>query len=620
MPKTTAGIELALTPTGLIDIKKVGDRIKQVGTKGIKAARTVTNGFKRVRKVVGRVTKTFTGFIKKLASLKTAVVGLVAAAGIIAIGTSFVKVAADFETGMANVSTLVDTAVVDMGRLKSGILDLSAETGRTAKDLAAAEFQVISSGIKAADSLTVLEASTKAAIAGQADLSSTVDAVTGFLNVYGLGADQASRVTDIMFETMKRGKVTFEQLSGSIGTVLSPAKSLGVSMEDLGAVLSTATRGNIDINTATTALRTLLFSILSPTSEATEKAEELGLAWGANALSTKGLIPFLAELREKTGGNAESMRALIPESRALNLALSVTGEQFQGLIDDQEGIEGAFGATEEAFDKQAGTFNEGLARLTTKFERIKITIGDELGPVISDFLDLDILPLVDDFQAWAEVNSGVIADGLDLFFIDVGKALRAIDFKVAFEFAKDLAKSFFEIGKEVGKIILATGSWIKKNKGLIESKLDTFTKTVTDTLKNFDVEDFFTKVEKFFTTIDNILDRIDNGITAVKENFNFFVTEPISKIINFASLPRRAGEAFSEFLFGGDGSAFEQATSPASRSFNNFVPVPATSGSQKSSSQSVSVGITVNQQPGEDSGQLARRIKDEFVRLKEKEV
>jgi len=137
--------------------------------------------------------------------------------------TEGVRLSAQFQAGMAKVSTLVDTNLVDMERLKAGIRNVSDETGVSVTELAEAEYQAISAGVDAAHVTEFIAAAAKLATAGFTSVSTAVDTTTKMLNAYGQGAEEAARISDLLIITQNKGVTTVDQLGQQLGKVVPAA-------------------------------------------------------------------------------------------------------------------------------------------------------------------------------------------------------------------------------------------------------------------------------------------------------------------------------------------------------------------------------------------------------------
>ncbi len=107
-----------------------------------------------------------------------------------------VKVFADFEQQMANVSTMLAEPEKHMGRFRQGIREMAVEFGESTETLAGGLYDILSASIPAEKALDVLAVSAKAAKAGMTDTATAADAITTVLNAYGLSAEHAASVSD----------------------------------------------------------------------------------------------------------------------------------------------------------------------------------------------------------------------------------------------------------------------------------------------------------------------------------------------------------------------------------------------------------------------------------------
>ena len=169
-------------------------------------------------------------------------------------GTAAFKFSSDFESAMAQVKTIADSDKKSIGAIKDEIVDLSNEAGMAASDLAAATYQAISAGVDTASSVEFVANASKLATAGFTDTTTAVDALTTIINAYGLSAEDATHISDILVSTQNKGKTTVNELASTMGKVIPTANAMGVSLEDLGVAYSYLTAGGIATAESTTYL------------------------------------------------------------------------------------------------------------------------------------------------------------------------------------------------------------------------------------------------------------------------------------------------------------------------------------------------------------------------------
>ncbi|MBC7293079.1 MAG: phage tail tape measure protein, partial [Thermoleophilia bacterium] len=302
-----------------------------------------------------------------------------------------IKMSTDFNAAMADVATLIPRNTDLVAGMKKEVQDLAVATGKSTTDLARGLYQVISAGVDARDAMSVLGVAARAAAAGLTDTNTAVDAITSTLNAYGLSADKASQVSDVLLTTVRLGKTTFGELGATIGRVIPIAAQTGVSFEDLNAAIVATTAVGLDTAEAVTGIRAALNNILKPSKQASELAASLGLQFDAQALKAKGLIPMLQEIVKATKGDTEAMTALFGSVEGVNAVLALTSEQGMAkMLAAQQEMQNAVGATDLAFKTQTEGINAtgfALAQLQQKAAVTAQNFGDALAPSLSRVLD-----------------------------------------------------------------------------------------------------------------------------------------------------------------------------------------------------------------------------------------
>jgi TP901 family phage tail tape measure protein len=193
----------------------------------------------------------------------------------VAIGSS-IGAAKRFGRQMAEISTLIDDAETSLTSYSEVVDDLIRTYGGDFQSTTKALYDTISAGNSTvAEASKILTAANVAAIAGVSDIATATDALTTVINSYGFSADQAGRVSDILFKTIKAGKTTLTELAPVLGQVTSTAASMGVSFEEVGAVLATATAKGIRTSQAVTGLKATLANIIKPTKDAEDMMARL---------------------------------------------------------------------------------------------------------------------------------------------------------------------------------------------------------------------------------------------------------------------------------------------------------------------------------------------------------
>jgi len=352
--------------------------------------------------------KTF-GLIAKAAKIAFAAVSAVVVKSVID--------ATKFEAQMANVATMLDKRTMPMlDQFKKDILTASKSFGEGTKTLTKGLYDILSASIPAEKAIDVLKVSLLAAKAGMTDTGVAADVITTLINAFGDSAENANYYSDVLFTTVKRGKITFGELASSIGTVATLGAKAGVSVQELGAMMAILTRNGLDSSIASTALRGALTGLLKPSEEAVDTARELGIEFGLSAIKAHG---FEGVMKDLAGLPADVLTKLFPNVRGLTAIITAAdsmGDEMQTFTD----IMADGSPTMEAWEKQSGTMQVAWDRLKATFKAVSINMGDKLLPTVKEDL---ITNLVTTIGEWKEV---IIAAGIAIGGLMVAQKVAGV--------------------------------------------------------------------------------------------------------------------------------------------------------------------------------------------------
>lgn len=289
--------------------------------------------------------------------------------------------AIDFEKAVAEVNTLLPKSSKLTSQLKKDLVALSGEFGVDKAEQARAYYQIISSG--AAEGQAAIELLTQAntlASAGLADLGDSVNVITDIINIYGAENITAQEAADALFQTVKLGKTTIQELSTNIGAVLPAASRLGIGLKDVGAALATLTTQGLSTSQRVTQLNALFTALFKKGGDAAKKfGQKVGDAFSLKALREKGLQQFLIDLAEATGNNEEVLVSLLGRTEAAQAVFGLTGKAADSLAQKMKGMADSIGAADEAAKENNDTFSKQWQKTTTNISNI---IGVILAPKI----------------------------------------------------------------------------------------------------------------------------------------------------------------------------------------------------------------------------------------------
>jgi len=325
------------------------------------------------------------------------------------------KQAMDFETQMTDVSTLIagdSTKAVDT--LRSGILDLTKQIPKSADELGASAYAIMSAGITdSAEALKVLESSAKLAVAGLGTTEEATNLMTSAINSFSAEGLSASQISDILFKTVKNGKTTVSDLSSGFGAIAGQVADSGTKMEDFMSVVSALTTVGVPASQAYTQMRAVMAGLTRETETSKEVFDALGVKTFKELIKKSGgMGKAMQALKAEVGDNDAKMLKLVGSTEALAAITSIAGptaEAYANTLDDMGNS--AYGV-EQAFEKQKATAASALQLLKNELNATAITLGNKLLPYVTQFVNFltgTMIPAIKSVVGFLSRNKIVLA-------------------------------------------------------------------------------------------------------------------------------------------------------------------------------------------------------------------
>lgn len=297
-----------------------------------------------------------------------------AAAAVVGIAT--VKMAGDFESSTNRLVTSAGEIHANLELVRQGILSMAGEVGYSAEELSKAMYTIESGGQHGAAGLQVLRAAAEGAKAENAELKTVADAVTSVLVDYHLKAGDAAAVTSKLVAATSAGKTTFEELSGSMASVLPVASAAHVSLDDILGDLASMTVHGMSAQQSAQNLADVIRHMQNPTQVQTKELALMGISAQnlADDLSSKGLSGTLQEIsnRIRSSMGPGATKVILD----LGTALKTLPKDVQAL--GQKLIDGSI--SQAAYNKEAKAMDPIAAHQAAAFATLAASthvIGNE---------------------------------------------------------------------------------------------------------------------------------------------------------------------------------------------------------------------------------------------------
>lgn len=357
-----------------------------------------TTGFRKAVSGLGSITKS------AIKGVTAAVAGVTA--GLTAGAAAAYKYGTEYETSLAKVGTIADTSKVSIDKLSDSVMSLSSQTGIAAADLNEATYQAISAGVDSAKAVDFVGQATKLAKGGFTDTTSAVDVMTTVLNSYGMAADKAGHVSDVLMQIQNKGKTTVGELASSMGKVIPTANAYGVSLENLGAAYSITTAKGIATAESTTYINSMLNELgKSGTTASDALKNATGKSFKELMDSGKNLGDVLGILQSEAKKSGLSMGDMFGSVEAGKAAMTLMSDGVDRFTESLGNMQNSTGLTEQAYQEMDSTVSSSVEKLKNNFKNLAISIYNDSKGGIAETAGL--------FQQFSsDLVNGYTKDGL----------------------------------------------------------------------------------------------------------------------------------------------------------------------------------------------------------------
>lgn len=300
-------------------------------------------------------------------------------------GLAFLSVStfATIESGMASVSTLIDTTTESISEMTNEVLAISRRTPVAISDLTDGLYNIRSAGISAADSMSVLEGSARLAVAGLGTSAEAVDLVTSSINAFNLQGAEQARIYDIIFKAVKNGKTNISQLAQGFGAVAGTVANAGIQIDEYMASVAAMTTVGLPAAQAHTQIRAALAGLTRETELSSAVFKRLGVKTFKELVQQSGgMVPAFEKISGVLKGNDAAIIKLLGSVEAYNAMLALTRGQNAAYTATLDDMRNGANAVDAAFEKQAKTFGSAMTLFKNQMASVQNVIGAALAPVI----------------------------------------------------------------------------------------------------------------------------------------------------------------------------------------------------------------------------------------------
>ena len=281
-----------------------------------------------------------------------------------------IETASNFEASVSRITSLTGASSETIDSLKRSAMELGATTTQSASEVMEAFGMIGSKSPSLLGDADALAEVTKNCImlseAANMDLGTAATAVTGILNQFGIEANRSAEIVNLLAAASQQGAGDVGYLNTAIVNCGSVAGTLGISVNQVVAVLEQLAQSGVDASSAGNQLKNIMLKLES-SSDNNLKPSVVGLTTALQNLGDEHLST--TDLTKKFG----------TENVAAALTLIKTAENADKLTQSITGTNTA----EEQQKINNDNLQGSLKNLSSKWEAFNLAINEGNGLIRS---------------------------------------------------------------------------------------------------------------------------------------------------------------------------------------------------------------------------------------------
>lgn len=381
----------------------------------------------------------------------------VGAAGIgIALGGS-IRVAARFETVLAEIGKTASIGDAQLKNLSGQILQLSARsrTNLGPEKLAAGIQDLVAQGLELNDAVASIESLGKVATATNSDLLDVTKTGFQLQNALKIRPTELKATFDALAFAGKQGAFELRDMAQFMPTIAAAAGSLGITGKEgaiaLASMMQMVRKDAPDAGQASTRLTDAMLKMTAPDAVKRFKKFGVNIEQVLKNAKNKGVNPMeaaISELERVTGGDAFKLGQIFGDKEAKLALMSLMKYRKEyAQLKAEAGGAAAAGTVDKDFERSLKTFQGTLTSFQNSAQRVGIAVGNALLPPLTKMAEV-ITPAVEGIASWATANPQV-ATGI----VMIGGALAGM--VIALPIIAGVISAIGTIGTAIGAVTAA---------------------------------------------------------------------------------------------------------------------------------------------------------------------
>ena len=306
-----------------------------------------------------------------------------AGAVIVTASTAMATLAANYESGLTKVNTLVGATKEEIQAYGEAVLEMSNNTGMAVGDATDALYNAISAGVDYGDSVQYINDVNKLAVGGFTDITNASNLMTQIFNIYGKTTADVTDISNKLFLVQKNGVTTVAELATNMGEAMTMGASYNVSLENILSSYASLTKQGRTAATAQTQLKSMIQELGDTGSNVGKILQEkTGKSFTTLMKEGNSLYDVLKIVKDSCQGNEDAFNNLWSSTEAGLSAMSLLSNEGEFFNQTLEDMANSAGLTDEAFNAIADTTEYKMKKSINELKNSFTKLGQSLLPFV----------------------------------------------------------------------------------------------------------------------------------------------------------------------------------------------------------------------------------------------
>lgn len=307
---------------------------------------------------------------------------------ILGLGAAASKVGMDFDSGMSRVKAISEATGEEFKKLHDQALQLGADTAFSAKQAAEGMENLASAGFSTSEIMIAMPGMLDLAASSGEDLANSADIAASTLRGFGLAADQAGHVADVLAKNASATNAAVGDTGEAMKYIAPVAQTAGWSLESVAASIGELANSGIKGSQAGTILRATFSRLAKPSDESAKAMEAMGFSAYDAQHKMKSLSTIVKDLQNSTAKMTDEQKqntiAQIFGEEAMSGILTLIKNGPEALDSLTQSYINSDGAAKEMAKTMQDNAKSAIEQMTGSLETAGIKIEEAFAPKITE--------------------------------------------------------------------------------------------------------------------------------------------------------------------------------------------------------------------------------------------